>query len=388
VHEWGTFTSLAGSEGVSLDGLHHATDPLPSFVHSAGPAARQSPFHAYGDTSSYMPARHVNGKMETPVLYFYSETAQRVQVHVDFENGLLSEWYPNASSATPRAAELAGGAVDIAKIERSSLDWDLQLSPFSDGAPPGVPEVENDDPWQFAREVRAGFVRPILGDGTQSPEAEHYVFYRGLGRLSLPIALRFCRGELKARNSADVAVPAAFALQMSASSGRFEALGRFDAGEQKVVTFEGNARQKDDVIDSLAAEVTRALVAEGLYEDEARAMVRTWSPTWFASEGTRVLYVLPRSTTDAMLPIKISPQPKELVRVLVGRQDILTPEVENDVEQALQDRLSPDAAKREAAMRRLARLDRFLEPAVRRAVAWTSSDAVRRSGSEVLAQFQ
>jgi hypothetical protein len=399
VHEWGTFTSLAGSAGVSLDGMHHASDSLPGFVHAAGPAAVKSPFHVYGDTSSYIPARHVNGKMETPVLYFYSGTAQRVRVHVDFENGLLSEWYPDAASLSPSREALAGsasrggaeavsGAVDVAKIERSSLEWDLTLTPFEEGAPAGVPSVEHDDPWQFAREVRASFVQPVLPSGAAPTEAEHYVFYRGLGRLSLPIELRYCLGQLKARNSTDTPIAAAFALQMSETGGRFVSLGRFDAGEQKVVTFEGKALQKDDVVDSIGREVMRVLIGEGLYEDEARAMVRTWSPTWFASEGTRVLYVLPRSTTDAMLPLKITPQPKELVRVLVGRQDILPPEVEDDVEKALEDRISPNAARREAAMQRLGRLGRFLEPAVRRAVGYTASDAVRRSGNEVLAQFQ
>jgi hypothetical protein len=144
VHEWGTFTSLAGSEGTSLDGLHHASEPLPSFVHASGPAARTSPFHVYGDASSYVPASHVNGKMETPVLYFYSAAPQRVQVHVDFVGGLLSEWYPAGALSTPSPGELAQGAsdvVDVARIERSSLDWDLELTPFEDGPPAGVPAV-------------------------------------------------------------------------------------------------------------------------------------------------------------------------------------------------------------------------------------------------------
>src|SRR4051794_32700518 len=34
VHEWGTFTSMAGSGGQSLEGLHHEEVPLPAFVHA------------------------------------------------------------------------------------------------------------------------------------------------------------------------------------------------------------------------------------------------------------------------------------------------------------------------------------------------------------------
>ncbi|MEK7862968.1 MAG: hypothetical protein AAB295_06860, partial [Chloroflexota bacterium] len=34
VHEWGTFTSLQGSDGVDLEGLHHEEEGLPPFVHA------------------------------------------------------------------------------------------------------------------------------------------------------------------------------------------------------------------------------------------------------------------------------------------------------------------------------------------------------------------
>ena len=53
----------------------------------------------------------------------------------------------------------------------------------------------------------------------------------------------------------------------------------------------------------------RALVEQGLYEKEARAMVNTWQDQWFAEEGTRVLYLLPRAWTDRTLPLQVSPRP-------------------------------------------------------------------------------
>jgi hypothetical protein len=36
VHEWGTFTSLLGSNGVSQDGLYHEDEHLPDFVYGFG----------------------------------------------------------------------------------------------------------------------------------------------------------------------------------------------------------------------------------------------------------------------------------------------------------------------------------------------------------------
>jgi hypothetical protein len=53
-------------------------------------------------------------------------------------------------------------------------------------------------------------------------------------------------------------------------------------------------------------------------------MVATWRETWLG-EGLRILYLVPRDFTDAVLPLVVTPQPVELVRVLVGRIDVVGP---------------------------------------------------------------
>jgi len=77
-----------------------------------------------------------------------------------------------------------------------------------------------------------------------------------------------------------------------------------------------------------------------------------------------------------------------MVRVLVARHEYLTPEAEADVVGALRDRMSSDAATRDAAMRRLGRFGRFLEPAVRRAVASSGDAVVKQSGTQLLASYR
>jgi hypothetical protein len=72
------------------------------------------------------------------------------------------------------------------------------------------------------------------------------------------------------------------------------------------------------------------LERSGLYPREASAMLATWRDTW-TEEGCRVFYVLPRAAVDEILPLTVQPEPSELVRVLVGRLEILTPERENGV---------------------------------------------------------
>jgi hypothetical protein len=57
-------------------------------------------------------------------------------------------------------------------------------------------------------------------------------------------------------------------------------------------------------------------------EREAQAMIATWRSTW-SEPGLRVLYVVPRRLTDEVLPLAITPPPSALVRVLVGRTEVL-----------------------------------------------------------------
>ena len=58
----------------------------------------------------------------------------------------------------------------------------------------------------------------------------------------------------------------------------------------------------------------------------SQTMVQTWKSSWFADEGTRLLYLVPRAQTDAILPLHVTPTPTETVRVMVGRLEAMTPE--------------------------------------------------------------
>lgn len=424
VHEWGTFTTFQGARGGVLEGLHHEEEPLPAFVHSVtegqsgtllpaggataaprrpievrvlAPAATATPapvataMPASTATPAPTPVRtprpcggkgmpcqasisRVTTKMETPVIYFHTDRPRSVRVHVDFENGLLSQFYPAAT-----LMGFAGGDdIDLSRIRRTSLDWKLDLVPAS-AKQPAVPAVADDDPWQFAREVSCA---SLVADGG---EAERYLFYRGLGRLDLPIGVvAEGKGRVVARNGGLDAVPAAFLLEMGPQGGRFLELGALPAGSARAASF-GDAplASRDSVVAALRERVQAALIDEGLYEDEAIAMVRTWSRTWFGSEGTRLLYVVPRPVTDAVLPLAIDPAPPELVRVLVGRVEFLTPETEREAEKAFHDSLAVEPGARERAGARLGRFGRFLEPVARR-VLETSRDANARAAATLV----
>src|SRR5205085_527273 len=99
-----------------------------------------------------------------------------------------------------------------------------------------------------------------------------------------------------------------------------------------------------------------SLVRSGLYPKEAQAMVDTWETSYFRNDGLRLLSVLPRPAVDATIPIRITPEPRELVRVMVGRVEVLTPDAEGQLEKTLAALGSKDAQERDAAT---AALNRF-----------------------------
>jgi len=85
VHEWGTFTSVAGETGEAIPWLPlQSADDLPCFVER---------FRHFPPKSS------VRGtvRMETPVLYFYAPREMTVDVSVRFPRGLITEWFPRAA---------------------------------------------------------------------------------------------------------------------------------------------------------------------------------------------------------------------------------------------------------------------------------------------------
>src|SRR6185295_11736811 len=113
VHEWGTFTSVAGPDGRAVEWLPLSGPPdLPCFV----------------DRFDFNIKGSLRGKvrMETPVLYFYAPHDTTVNVKVGFRQGVVTEWFPRAV-VTPESA-------DAASVRRpdfaSSISWsDVKVTP-------------------------------------------------------------------------------------------------------------------------------------------------------------------------------------------------------------------------------------------------------------------
>jgi hypothetical protein len=250
-------------------------------------------------------------RMETPVLYFYSPTEVAVNVKVSFKQGVMSEWYPPANAPTVSLTRPLATTV-------GTIEWPtVRVLP---GANPVFPEGTDKSHYYAARHVDAS---PV-GVGQQY---EKFLFYRGLADFQPPLVATV---GTKGDHVAMGALTASHIVLFENKHGR--------VGYQ-VVRTNGSpltlSRPKlTGTVDALRGELESMLTAEGLYPREAKAVVETWRDSWF-EEGTRIFYIIPRSSVDERLPLTISPAPVDVTRVFVGRLELITPEMKDDVERAI-----------------------------------------------------
>jgi hypothetical protein len=379
VHEWGTFLGMSGSDGTALDAMYHEEHALPGFVH--GRAKDQL----------RMPGLFLKG--ETPVIYFYTPRPVRVRVGVDFPLGTWTHWYPQAALVQPPLAKQAERP-DRPKDGR--ICWFAEVTPPSlvpaevrdrsikqAGAVSALPATSPDALWNFARDVDAAFVKTT--DMTGRParaEYERFLFYRGFGRAPLPLHATADGGgtlSLDDESRLGDGVKHVFVLRIEGGRGAYTyrpALGRGEQATGAIPSMDGSRPMAEFtrlIADDLAARLTES----GLYAKEARAMVNTWNTSYFQNEGIRVLFVLPRSWTDSFIPIRLLPRPREVVRVMVGRLELLSPERERRTVDAVRDLAASDPERRQEAFAFLRRQGRYIEPIVRRLDATTPDPAVR-----------
>ncbi len=317
VHEWGTFTSVAGADGraAAWAPLGGPTD-LPCFV-------ERNPLQSKGAGTV---------RMETPVLYFYASQALEASVYVRFPQGYLTEWYPHANV----------GASPGRTATSDTIAWpSVRVAP---GAPETYPSEPGASHYYAARRTAASPLRA----GAQS---EKFLFYRGVGFFQPPLtAVAHDDGgvAIRNRNGAPLGDLILFENRRGAMTFTTHHLAAADAVLPRAPL--------DDASGAPLKELKRILVANGLFEPEAQAMVETWKDSWF-EEGARLLYVVPRRDVDEILPLEIAPKPAAVARVFVGRIELVTPATIRDVRTAI-------AANDRAT---LAKYGRFLMPIVERA---------------------
>ena len=341
LHEWGTFTTVSASDGRLLTGLEREEEPLPDFVYSH--EGMENSFSWMAMKGWRRPLADVTVRMETPVIYFYTPEPFTARVDVGFHGGSISQWYPQRSGGeippkiqrdpqVNRPLEKEN-TLDFAKKYEGRITWDVQVEPAGDDVAGRVFRGGETPSWLHPRQPASALVRTPQG------EEEKYLFYRGLGRLDLPMIISATDQSLKVGNCGEEAINhwLVFDLndQQQARWSRPAAVAaarHADGKTDPTVTVPLEAQAyRADWQKPLYADAAKMLTAAGLTRSEADAMLQTWWKSYFQRPGLRVFWVVPSGYTEQVLPLTVSPSPKEIVRVLVGRSEILRPSFEQQL---------------------------------------------------------
>jgi hypothetical protein len=322
-HEWGTFTSVAMDTGAPA-----------RWAPWAGPADLPCFVHRFSQRWKLELSGLV--RMETPVIYFYAQQPANLSVNVAFPKGLVTEWYPEASKVkAPVVSNNSNTGPLPVTPEGGGIHWEVDVLP---GSNPVLPTGQASH-YYAARNTDAAPVR-------SGKESEKLLFYRGVGNFVVPVEARYSGNErLEIRNTAMDVIPVAFAFENHGGKVGYRVLHQLK-GE---VSIDPPPLTAD--VHQLHRELARELVAAGLYEKEASAMIETWRDSWF-EEGARVIFVMPRSEVDRVLPLDIKPAVTSVARVFVARVEMLSPATARTITQA---NTTGDVAA-------LKRFGRFLEP--------------------------
>lgn len=349
-HEWGTFTSVAGQDGQALEWspLNGSTD-LPGFVEH---------FRSAG----FKLGLRGTVRMETPVLYFYSTREETVSVNVSFANGIITEWYPRASRVAPTSA-FRDASLKQERVE-GSIAWDsVTIMP---SLREEFPKEGHNSHYYAARMTSSAPLRVKTDAGDQH---EKFLFYRGVANFSVPLSVRLTGADkLLVENRGSEEIPGTILFER-----RGERVGYHIGGAVKLQAtlalppLNGN-------IDDLGRDLEGLLVAQGLYQNEAHAMVETWRDSWF-EEGSRLFYIVPAKFVNDVVPLSIHPAPAQVVRVFVGRLELVTPATQRAVEKAF-------ATHDNSTLRKY---DRFLEPILQTMILGETSPAKSKELNQYLA---
>ena len=188
VHEWGTFSTFAGSDGVYRKFYPDDRD-LPRFVHSR-----------HLQVKGGLPDVLVS--LETPVLFFYTDAARTVSVHVDFPRGQMTEWYPAAS-----------------RLTSEGIRWDnLKIDPKRRAI---LPREKQKSRYYAARQTDAA---PLQARADKDKkEDEKFLFYRGVADLTMPLSVRAKRGgKFTLKNTGAEAISAFILVRRGWREGAFQ----------------------------------------------------------------------------------------------------------------------------------------------------------------------
>lgn len=344
VHEWGTITTCHQPNGTPEGRLNRIeqSEVLPSFVHKFEPPQTQgNPSNRMMKTVATPGRPDVTMRLETPVIYFYPgedyQGQKSFEVEVSFRGGVINEFFPNASASVSLDSERIQSKMQAGVIHRwngealnnyvrGSIVWSIANLPLK----AKVPQTE-ESVWTAPRKVGSRYVE------TSSGECEKYLFYRGVAHLEAMLQTRSSDSQLTLLSpkhlhwlpSDTTVIPKAWIVDINEQ-------GKVAFRTIESITLQKNSpaitiesfppftvdQFRPENLTALKDDMKKVLVAQGLFQKEAEAMLATWNESYFEKAGRRIFYIVPLEWLDYHLPVKIG-IPHILTRVFIGRIDLI-----------------------------------------------------------------
>jgi hypothetical protein len=324
-HEWGTFTSVQGADGAQLEWNPVSVSELPKFVHDlnkpSGDPRRRLAALAGKD------ALRTLQRMETPVIYFYSGREISVDVTVNFPQGRITEWFPQARDVGPswvqprpalaaldRAADNLGlgQAVDLASLDTrkgigdSLIRWkDVRVLPRKDNAELSsrIPTDPSGSHYYAAREVDADFLRVSARiKNADTLEHEKFLFYRGVGDFRAPLTVVQSGNDAQSvtlQNTGKEDPRHLIIYSVRNGQAKYRYFGHLAPGSSSSVELKAdrNLRPLSEVRGELADRIVTALTQEVCIHVKLPRWSGLGTTPGLASKAS-ALYILPREWTD------------------------------------------------------------------------------------------
>jgi hypothetical protein len=220
------------------------------------------------------------------------------------------------------------------------------------------PVATDDKVWTTPRETGASLLQVNAPDFSQGggqpglkPQSEHFLFYRGIGHVESPLLAKSDEAGHLFVNAQSIGTDLDYAGAWEVkidSNGTcayraFPSFVEYRFQHSLPPVARMDVFSKEDFssgnLTKLKASMHDALVKQGLFPDEATAMLKTWEISYFKSPGLRFFYIVPKAWVDRVLPLKITGAPVQVKRVMVGRIELIS-----DVQKAALVRLATGPA--------------------------------------------
>lgn len=286
---WGVLTFHLTGEGVQVRPQADERTGQPDFVAQITRVARKGPV-----------------LQSLGVLQFQATAPLAIEAALQTPQGLLTQWWPNASTVAPRLNNRA-----VASLKDGNLVWsNLELKP--------------NEPLEYRSlppESLLASLRPTSGHGFMiNGQAEALIYYRALYDLPAGLVAQpgTTVGTIQVRNVSDRAVPQVMVVAVRGERSWWHLIPSLAAGATMDLPTPTQVAPPAAMATAASARWAEILRQAGLPEPSASALLKLHHEAWFTREGLRLLYLLPKGECEKLMPLKLTPEPTTLTRAMVA----------------------------------------------------------------------